>query len=242
MTSLTWSQADIGQCVDQVLRSRRSVRAYKPEPLAREQVLEILQAAASAPSNSNTQPWRVYVVTGAPMRRLGDALVTAFQDGSFPPPTHFPDPLPAVFCDRQADFAARYYGTLGIDRKDAEARARQSLRNFTFFGAPVGLIFSIDARLGRHSWLDLGLYVQNVMIAARSRGIDTCPQVSFARFHSLIAAHLGMPDEEVTACGMSMGFGDTSAGVNQMNLPRQHVSEFVRLAGFEAPAEWIGRG
>jgi nitroreductase len=141
-----------------------------------------------------------------------------------------------VFCDRQADFAMRYYGSLGIDRKDAEARTRQTLRNFSFFGAPVGLIFSIDGRLGRHSWLDLGLYVQNVMIAARSRGLDTCPQVSFARFHSLIASHLGMGAEEVTACGMSMGFGDTGASVNQMKMPRQHVSEFVRLAGFEAEA------
>jgi nitroreductase len=237
MIAPIWSQADIGRCVDEVLQSRRSVRAYRPDPVPRAQVLEILQAAASAPSNSNTQPWRVYVVTGAPMKRLGDALVAAFEEGSFPPSTHFPDPLPAVFCDRQADFAMRYYGSLGIDRGDAAARTRQTLRNFSFFGAPVGLIFTIDARLGRHSWLDLGLYVQNVMIAARARGLDTCPQVSFARFHSLIASHLDIGPEEVTACGMSMGFGDANASVNQVKMPRQHVSEFVRLAGFEAPAE-----
>jgi nitroreductase len=233
MPSATWSPGEIGQCVDQVLRLRRSVRAYKPDLVARETVLDILQAAASAPSNSNTQPWRVYVVTGAPMRRLGEALVAAFQDGSFPPSTHFPDPLPGVFCERQADFAMRYYGSLGIDRKDAAARTRQTLRNFSFFGAPVGLLFSIDSRLGRHSWLDLGLYVQNVMIAARARGLDTCPQVSFARFHSLIASQLGMRAEEVTACGMSMGYADPGAEVNRMNMPRQHVSEFARLAGFE---------
>jgi nitroreductase len=242
MTSVTWSQAEIGRCVDDVLRSRRSVRAYRPDPLQREQVLEILQAAASAPSNSNTQPWRVYVVTGTPMQRLGQALVAACERGSFPPGTHFPDPLPDVFCERQADFASRYYGSLGIDRQDAAARARQTLRNFNFFGAPVGLIFSIDARLSRHSWLDLGLYVQNVMIAARARGIDTCPQVSFARFHSLIASHLAMPPEEVTACGMSMGFGDPDASVNQVKMPRQHVGEFVRLAGFEPAAKPVVGG
>src|SRR4051794_32584481 len=144
MTSPRWSQAEIGHCVDQVLHSRRSVRAYRPAPVQREQVLAVLQAAASAPSNSNTQPWRVYVVTGEPMKRLGAALVTAFQAGSFPRSTHFPDPLPGTFCDRQADFAMRYYGSLGIDRKDAAARTRQTLRNFDFFGAPVGLIFSID--------------------------------------------------------------------------------------------------
>ena len=236
MTSPTWSQADIGRCVDQVLHSGRSVRAYKADPVPRELVLEILQAAASAPSNSNTQPWRAHVLTRAPMRRLADALVTAFEQGSFPPSAHFPDPLPTAFSERQADFATRYYGSLGIDRHDAAARTRQTLRNFSFFGAPVGLIFSIDARLSRHSWLDLGLYVQNVMIAARARGLDTCPQVSFARFHSVIASHLGMDAEEVTACGMSMGFGDATASVNQVRMPRQPVSEFVRLAGFEAPA------
>ncbi|MEJ8840640.1 nitroreductase [Ramlibacter sp. AN1133] len=236
MTSPTWSQADIGHCVEQVLHSRRSVRAYRSDPVPREQVLQVLQAAASAPSNSNTQPWRVYVVTGAPMKRLGDALVAAFEEGSFPPSAHFPDPLPAAFSERQVDFAMRYYGALGIDRQDAAARTRQTLRNFSFFGAPIGLIFSIDARLSRHSWLDLGLYVQNVMIAARARGLDTCPQVSFARFHALIAAHLGMGPDEVTACGMSMGFADASASVNQVKMPRQHVSEFVRMAGFEAPA------
>jgi nitroreductase len=236
MRSPGWTQADIGHCVDHVLHSRRSVRAYQPDRVAREQVLDILQAAASAPSNSNTQPWRVYVVTGEPMKRLGQALVTACEAGSFAPPAHFPDPLPSDLCDRQADFAMRYYGALGIDRKDAVARARQSLRNFDFFGAPVGLIFSIDARLGRHSWLDLGLYVQNVMIAARSRGLDTCPQVSFCRFHALIASQLGMGPEEVTACGMSMGFADAAASVNQVKMPRRHVSEFATLAGFEQPA------
>lgn len=234
--SLLGPQADIAGCVDEILRSRRSVRAYKPDAVPRDAVLEILQAAATAPSNSNTQPWRVHVLTGAPMQELGAALVAAFREDKLPPSPHFPDPLPSMFCARQADFAARYYGALGIDRQDAAARALQTQRNFTFFGAPVGLIFSIDARLNRHSWLDLGLFVQNVMIAAKARGIDTCPQVSFARFHPVIASCLGMPPEDVTACGMSMGFADTGAQVNQARMPRQRVEEFVRLVGFEVRA------
>ncbi|WP_208509843.1 nitroreductase [Variovorax paradoxus] len=122
---------------------------------------------------------------------------------------------------------------LGIDRADAAARARQTRRNYGFFGAPVGLIFGIDARLARHSWLDLGLFVQNVMIAAKARGIDTCPQVSFAPFHALIAERLGMPPEEVTACGMSMGWGDPSAEVNRMAMPRRAVEDFARFEGFD---------
>jgi nitroreductase len=219
--------------VDEVLRSRRSVRAFRPDAVPAAQVLDILRAAASAPSNSNTQPWRVHVVTGAPMKALGDALVTAFRHGDFPPPDHFPDPLPDELQARQADFGARYYGALGIARDDAAGRTDQTQRNFSFFGAPVGLIFSIDSRLTRHSWLDLGLFVQNVMVAARSRGLDTCPQVSFARYHRVIASHLPMSAHEVTACGMSMGLADADAGVNRMVVPRRAVDDFARLVGFE---------
>ena len=229
------TQAEIARCVDQVLQSRRSTRAYKPDPVPLETLREILDAAATAPSNSNTQPWRVQVLTGAPMRSLGDALVASFREGQLPPSAHFPDPLPDEFGARQADFATRYYGSLGIDRQDAAARSRQTEGNFHFFGAPVGLIFSIDARLTAHSWLDLGLFVQNVMIAAGARGLATCPQVSFARFHPVIASHLRMPAQHVTACGMSMGFAERTAPVNQVRMPRQGVLEFAQFVGFGAP-------
>jgi nitroreductase len=233
MTPPEGPQADLAACIDTLLRSRRSVRAYRPDPVSREQVLAILEAACSAPSNSNTQPWHVHVLAGAPKRELGEALAAAFREGRFAPPAHFPDPLPAAIGARQADFAARYYTSLGIDRGDAAARTRQTQRNYGFFGAPVGLIFSIDARLQRHSWLDLGLFVQNVMIAAKARGLDTCPQVSFAPFHEVIAARLGMGPEELTVCGMSMGYGDAQAPVNCMDMPRRGVDAFARLVGFD---------
>lgn len=223
------AQADIARCVDGVLRSRRSVRAYKPQAVPRATVLEVLQAASTAPSNSNTQPWHVHVLAGEPKRALGEALVAAFQQGRLPPSAHFPDPLPQAFGDRQADFAQRYYDCLGIARDDGAARSRQTQRNFSFFGAPVGLIFAIDGRLTRHSWLDLGLFVQNVMIAAKARGLDTCPQVSFARFHPVIASHLSMDPDDVTACGMSMGYADPEAPVNRMDMPRQPLEAFVRV-------------
>jgi len=224
---------DAGRCVDDVLRARRSVRAYLPRTLARDTVLEILAVAASAPSNSNTQPWRVHVLAGAPLKAFGEDLAMAFRRGDFAAPSHFPDPLPQALCAHRTDFAVRYYGALGIDRDDTAARAAQTERNFSFFGAPVGLIFSIDARLGHHSWLDLGLYMQGVMIAAKSRGIDTCPQVSFAPFHTRIARHLRMESNELTVCGMAMGFGDPAAPVNGMAMPRQGVEAFVSDAGLD---------
>lgn len=226
------TQADIANCVDQVLRSRRSTRAYRPQPVRAQLVREILDSAATAPSNSNTQPWRVHALAGAALRELGDALVASFREGRLPPSSHFPDPLPAELGARQADFAMRYYDCLGIERQDGAARARQTEKNFHFFGAPVGLIFSIDARLTAHSWLDLGLFVQNVMIAARARGLATCPQVSFARFHPVIAALLPMAPHHVTACGMSLGFPDESAPVNQVRMPRERASAFAQFSGF----------
>ena len=223
---------DIASCVDQVLRSRRSTRAFTQQPVPAAVVREILQVAACAPSNSNTQPWRVHVVTGDAKQELGAALVAAFQAGTAPPSPHFPDPLPDTFAERQSEFGARYYTALEIDRADAQARARQTQRNFSFFGAPVGLLFTIDRRLKAHSWLDLGLFVQNVMIAAKARGIDTCPQVSFARFHDVIAEQLQLPAHEVTACGMSMGYGAADAPVNRMEMQRESVERFARFVGF----------
>ncbi|MGO4327876.1 nitroreductase [Cupriavidus sp. 2TAF22] len=233
-TAMEWSQEAVARCVATVVTSRRSVRAFRPEPLRRELMQEILEEAATAPSGANIQPWRVYVVSGAVKDELASALVAASRAGTAPAPAHFPEPLPDVFRARLADFGARYYASLGIDRSDTAARMRQTEQNFSFFGAPVGLIFSIDRRLKPHSWIDIGLFAQNLMIAAKARGIDTCPQVSFAPFHDVIAAHLHMPPEEVTAFGMSMGYGDPQAKVNQTRMPREHVQDFARLFGFPA--------
>ena len=228
------SYETIAKCVSTVMRSRRSIRAFTPKALRRELVEEILEDAATAASGGNTQPWQVHVLSGAVKDALAEILVAASRAGTAPAPAHFPEPLPDVYRARMTDFGARYYASLGIDRNDTPMRMRQSERNFSFFGAPVGLIFSIDRRLKSHSWIDLGLFAQNVMIAAKARGVDTCPQVAFAPFHELIASHLGMPPEEVTAFGMSMGYGDLDAAVNQSRTPRERVPDFARFLGFPA--------
>lgn len=219
--------------VDSVLRARRSLRAYTAEPVPRALLDALLDVAACAPSNSNTQPWQVHALAGAPKAALSAVLLAAFHEGTLPPSPHFPDPLPLEFTQRQQDFGARYYQSLGIDVADAAARARQTARNFDFFGAPVGLIFTIDRRLAPHSWLDLGLLVQNVMVAATARGLGTCPQVSFARFHPVIAQHLVLGEHELTVCGMSLGYPQHDAAVNHIAMPRRAVREFVRFAGFD---------
>jgi nitroreductase len=219
--------------VDSVLRARRSLRAYTPEPVPRALLEALPSVAATAPSNSNTQPWQVHALAGAPKQALSAALLAAFHEGTLPPSPHFPDPLPPEYMQRQQDFGARYYRSLGIDVADAEGRAKQTARNFEFFAAPVGLIFTIDRRLAPHSWLDLGLLVQNVMIAATARGLGTCPQVSFARFHPVIAQHLAFGEHELTVCGMSLGYPQCEAAVNGIAMPRRSVREFGRFDGFE---------
>lgn len=226
------SMADTTRLVDRVMRSRRSLRAYRPDAVPRALLEDLLTAASSAPSNSNTQPWRVHAIAGAPLQAMGDALVAAFRENSLPPSPHFPDPLPEEHARRQRDFGATYYQTLGIAITDMAGRARQTEKNFHFFGAPVGLIFTIDRRLAPHSWLDLGLFVQNVMIAAAARGLGTCPQVSFARFHPVIARHLAMTEHELTVCGVSLGYPEPEAAVNRMAMPRREVREFASFTGF----------
>lgn len=219
--------------VDAVIRSRRAVRAFRPTPVPRAVVADILGVARSAPSNSNTQPWSVHVLEGEPKRRLSEALMRAHERNELPPSPHFPADLPAECASRQADFGARYYAALGIDRADLAARYRQSGRNLSFFDAPVGLIFTIDSRLTRHSWADYGMFLQTLMIAARARGLDTCAQVSFVRYEPVIAQFLGLPATQALVCGMSLGYADAEAEVNDLGVPREAVEDFSVFWGFD---------
>ena len=217
--------------VDAVIRSRRAVRAFRPTPVPREAVVDILRVARCAPSNSNSQPWRVHVLEGEPKRRLSEALMQAHERNELPPSPHFPADLPAECASRQADFGARYYAALGIDRKDLSARYRQSGRNLCFFDAPVGLLFTIDSRLTRHGWADDGMFLQTSGIAARARGLDTCPQVSFVRYEPVISQFLGLPSGQALVCGMSLGYAEVEAKVNDLGMPREAVEDFAVFWG-----------
>jgi nitroreductase len=218
---------------DHLARSRTSVRAFRSDPVPKQQLMEILETARAAPSNFNSQPWGVHVLTGKAKRALSEAIVQAHMANTLPAFSPFPQPIPADCGARVDDFARRYYSALGIDRADLAARARQTGRNFVFFGAPVGFIFTIHATLTKHSWLDQGLFLQNLMLAARVRGLAACPQVSFVRFQSIIAEHLGLGSDELVTCGMSLGYADEQAAVNRLNMPREPVKAFTRWLGFD---------
>ncbi|MFP3605391.1 nitroreductase [Paraburkholderia sp. SIMBA_053] len=220
--------------VDSVIRSRRAVRAFRPDPIARHVIDQILEVASCAPSNSNTQPWRVDVLAGPAKSALSDVLKQAHEENRHPPLTHMPEVLPEAMRRRQEAFGAAYYGVLGVPKHDVQQRARVTARNFDFFGAPVGLIFSIDSALTKFSWLDYGIFIQTVMVAAQAVGLDTCPQVSFARFQNVIAEHLVLPANYEVVCGMSMGLSDCDSPVSRLETGREPVENFARFLGFDS--------
>ena len=223
---------------DSVARGRRTVRAFRPLPVSRKVVQEILEVAALSPSTFNTQPWRVHVLCGRERQALVEAILDAHAANTEPPFTPFPSPPPADCATRQAEFGRHYYASLAIDAEDAAARARQTARNYRFFDAPVGLLFSIDARLTHHSWVDIGLFLQTMMLAAHARGLATCPQVAFLRYERVIARHLAFSAGEALVCGMSLGYPDWEARVNRVIMPRGPVCAFTSWYGFdEGPSE-----
>ncbi|MBX9840490.1 MAG: nitroreductase [Xanthobacteraceae bacterium] len=224
---------DAVSILDTVPRVRKSVRAFRSDPVPKHRLVEILEAARSAPSNFNSQPWRVHVLTGKAKQALAEALLQAHVGQTVPPFSPFPQPMPLDCEGRVNEFGRRLYASLGVDRADTAARAWVSGRNFVFFDAPVGLVFTIHSALTRHSWLDYGLFIQSVMLAAQVRGLATCPQVSFVRFQSLIADELGLGPDELVTCGMSLGYADEQAAVNGLGMPREPLEGFTRWLAFD---------
>jgi nitroreductase len=225
------SDSDV-RIADEALTSRRSVRAFLPEPVPRADIEAILDVASRAPSGTNMQPWKVYVLTGASLAALSDKLIAAFDDPDRD--THhqselryYPGTWQAPYIDRRRKVGWDMYGLLGIGKGDKARMHEQHAQNYRFFGAPVGLMFTIDRSLELGSWLDYGMFLQSVMIAARARGLDTCPQAAFTPFHRVIAEHLRMPAEERLVCGMSLGRADPDAVVNELRTQREPVAGFA---------------
>ena len=222
------------EAVDAAITSRRSVRAFLPDPIPRQTIVEILRVASRAPSGTNIQPWNVHVVTGEALDRLSQAILAAYNDPQereqhreeYPYyPLRWVDPYLA----RRRKVGWDLYGLLGIDRGDEAKMQVQEGRNFEFFDAPVGMVFSIDRSLSQGSWLDYGMFLQNVMIAARARGLDTCPQASFNPFHRVIRAQLGIGDDYTIVCAMALGKADPSRIENSLVTEREPIENFVRF-------------
>lgn len=218
--------------VDEAIMSRRSVRAFLPTPVDEAVIRDILDVAARAPSGTNMQPWKVYVTSGETQRRIGDAILNSgvrAEKAVWDEYKYYPDQFFEPYLGRRRANGFGLYSTLGIGRRDVDRMRAQHDRNFVFFDAPVGMIFTIDRRLNQGSWIDYGMFLQNIMIAARARGLHTCPQAAFAPYHRQIRPVLGIPEEEVVVCGMALGYEDTSKPENTFRTDRAPLEEWVQF-------------
>ena len=220
--------------VDHAITSRRSIRAYLPTPVPRQTIEEILAVAARAPSGTNTQPWKVHVLTGAARQRLSDRICAAHDDPAQRSQhteeyAYYPTEWRSPYVDRRRKVGWDLYSLLGIAKTDKARMHAQHARNYAFFDAPVGLIFTIDRVMQQGSWLDYGMFLQSIMVAARGRGLDTCPQAAFTQFHRIISEELQLPPEEMVVCGMALGHADPKAIENTLVTEREPVAGFARF-------------
>jgi len=229
----TPSASDIA-AAEAAVASRRSVRAFLPTPVPRATIERILAVASRAPSGTNTQPWKVYVLTGERLGSLSKKLVAAYDDPEesarhseeYP---YYPTEWVSPYIDRRRKVGWDLYGLLGIGKTDKARMHAQHRRNYEFFGAPVGLMFTIDRILRQGSWLDYGMFIEGVMVAARAHGLDTCPQAAFTPFHRIVTEAIGAPASEQLVCGMSLGWADASAIENTLVTEREPVTGFARF-------------
>lgn len=223
--------------VEEALLSRRSVRAFTPEPVPRALVEEVLALASRAPSGTNIQPWKVRVLAGAVRDRVSAAMVEAYAnqgDAGFEAPyNYYPVKWRDPYLARRRKVGWDLYGLLGLTRDNKAGMAKQHARNFQFFGAPVGLIFTLDTDLELGSWIDYGMFLENLMLAARAKGLDTCPQAAISNAHKVVRAELAIPDSEQIVCGMSLGYADPQAIENTLVTVREPVAGFTQFLGFE---------
>ena len=224
------------KAVDEAIESRQSMREFLPEPVAKETIAHILEVASRAPSGTNTQPWKTYVLQGASRDALVEKVVTAHDALRADPSLaaqyreeydYYPEKWISPYIDRRRENGWGLYGLLGITKGDKDKMHAQHQRNYRFFDAPVGLMFTMDRVMGRGSLVDYGMFLQNIMVAARGHGLHTCPQAAWNGFASLILPHIGAGPEEMLVCGMALGYADESVLVNTFRTPRVPAADFT---------------
>mgnify|MGYP002734449163 FL=1 len=222
--------------VDQTITSRHSVRAFLDTPVSTDMLKDILTVASRAPSGTNTQPWKVYVLTGKKrdelVQRVCQAQMELYRNPALAEQyketfAYYPEQWFSPYIDRRRENGWGLYGLLNIQKGEKEKMARQNLRNFELFDAPVGLFFTLHKDLGVGSKMDISMMIQNVMLAAKARGLDTCPQAAWNHFHSIVLDVLGAGEDEELVCGMSLGYADPDHIVNTFITPRVPVEEFA---------------
>lgn len=226
---------DHAAIVEAAITSRRSVRAFLPRKVPRDAIEHLLDVAARAPSGTNMQPWTVHALAGVELTKFCEHVESAFLEGGHGQAReykYYPDEFFEPYLSRRRQVGFAMYDLLGIKRGEAEKMKAQHAQNFRFFGAPVGLICTIDKRLNVGSWLDYGFFLGNLCTAARGHGLDTIPQAAFASLPDTIRAALGLPETEAIVCGMAIGYADPDAVINTLHTPRAPAAGFSRFLGF----------
>jgi len=222
--------------VDQAITSRMSARAFTAQPVLREVLMQLLELAARAPSGTNTQPWKVYVLQGQSRDSLVEKVCAAHDEIRANPDLaaeyrepydYYPEKWVSPFIDRRRENGWSLYGLLGITKGDKDKMHAQHQRNYRFFDAPVGLMFTLDRVMGRGSLVDYGMFLQTLMLAARGHGLHTCPQAAWNGFGKIILPHIGASDNEMLVCGMALGYADEAEVVNTFHTPRESVASFT---------------
>ncbi|MFH4354415.1 MAG: nitroreductase [Neisseriaceae bacterium] len=226
----------------ELMNSRRSVRAFTSQPIPQAIIKKILSVASSAPSGSNTQPWKVYVVTGTVRESIVEAVckcydelvmhpdrASAFQPGY----DYYPNEWFSPYKERRRENGWGLYGLLGIQKGDKAKMIAQHKKNFTFFDAPVGIFLTMDRGLGTGSKMDIAMFIQNILLAAKAAGLDTCAQAAWNEYQSIVLPLVGASEKEILICTVAMGYADSNAQVNQFAPGRLAVEEFSTWLGFE---------
>ena len=220
-----------GLTIEDAIRGRQSIRAFRETPVRRAVISRILETAGRAPSGSNIQPWKVWVAEGEPLRQLTAEILAVYDTSGEGRReyNYYPVKWREPYLARRRACGWGLYSTMGITREDKAGMHRQRRQNFTFFGAPMGLVFTIDRDMETGSWLDCGMFIQSVMIAARQFGLETCPQAAFANFHEIIRRRFAIPEAQMVICGMAIGYPDTEAKVNTFRTEREPTEGYVHF-------------
>ncbi len=217
--------------VIKALENRKSVRAFLKKEVSREKIERILGAARYAPSGANTQPWQVAVVTGEKRLEITERMISTFRSGKRGDKdyNYYPENWEEPYKGRRIACGQQLYSALGIGRKDRKRRMDQWMANYQAFGAPVILFFFMETSLAMGSFMDYGMFLQSIMLAAVDEGLGTCPQAALAEYTHVIKECLGYSEETLLVCGIAMGYEDTEAKVNSYRTPREEVPDFTRF-------------
>jgi len=217
------------------IRTRKSIRAFKPDPVPRATMDRLLEIAQRAPSGTNTQPWHTYVCTGDVKKAISADVIEMARSGkgkSYADFGYYPAKWTDLHNSRRRELGWALFGLLGIQKGDREASTRQSLRNFEFFDAPVGLFVTTESYLGQGNWADVGMYIQSIMLAAKGLGLETCPQAAWVPYQETIFRRLEVPADQILVTGMSIGYPKEDAIENTLVSDREDLSNVVKYFGF----------